>query len=658
MKHIELLGLIQDGKRVIDYLQSIGVVELTDYREHNSLNKLQTSSSVAAFEQSLRAAQASYAVLNQYYPKKHGVLDMLKGKKDLPEDSFRKKSGQADEILAKCEEISSLNAQIYAIGSEIAQSQAKQRALMPWLDLDIPFGHKGTAKTAVFIGSFPSLYDTASLLEKLRQFVPDDKGFTADVFFSSKDISCAAVISHKDDSDAVVNALRSLGFILQSDEESGLPAEKYEQLSKDIELLNKKRESFTEAFKEYERLHDDIEFLIDYYTMQIDKYKNIEKLALSRNVFVLTGYVPVDNLAFIEKIEKKFTVAVTVTDPGAEDAPPVLLKNNPFAAGVESVTAMYSLPGKSDVDPNPVLSFFYYALFGIMLSDAGYGLLMVIAMLITKKKFKLEGNMRKTVDMFFYCGISTVFWGAMFGSWFGDIVQVIGKQFFNTTIPSLALWFEPIVDPLKMLLYSFLFGIIHLFAGLGVRFYMLWKDGKKLDAVFDVIPVYLLIAGVAPIGVSVIQEVPAALLNAGKYLALAGMVSVVLTSGRSAKNIIAKLGGGLYGLYNIGAGYLGDILSYSRLLALGLSTGVVASVVNMLGTIPQNKVVKGIVIIVVFVVGQAVNFAINLIGAYVHTNRLQYVEFFSKFYEGGGRAFTPLKANTKYFKIREETANG
>lgn len=658
MKHIELLGLIQDGKKVIDYLQSIGVVELTDYREHSGLNKLQTSSSVAAFEQSLRAAQASYAVLNQYYPKKHGFLDMFKGKKDMPEDNFRKKSGQADEILARCEEIRSLNAQISAIGLEITQTQAKQRALLPWLDLDIPFGHKGTDKTAVFIGSFPSLYDTAGLHEKLGQFVPDDKGYTAEVFFSSKDISCAAVISHKDDSDTVVNALRSLGFILQSDGESGLPAEKYEQLSKDIELLNKKRESFTEAFKEYERLHDDIEFLIDYYTMQIDKYRNIEKLALSRNVFVLTGYVPADNLEFIEKIEKKFTVAFTVTDPGAEDSPPVLLQNNRFAAGVESVTAMYSLPGKGDVDPNPVLAFFYYALFGIMLSDAGYGLLMVIAMLIARKKFKLENNMRKTVDMFFYCGISTVFWGAMFGSWFGDIVQVIGKQFFNVTVPSLALWFEPVVDPLKMLLYSFLFGIIHLFAGLGVRFYMLWKDGKKLDAVFDVIPVYLLITGVAPIGVSVIQEVSPALLSAGKYLALAGVLGVVLTSGRSAKNIFAKLGGGLYGLYNIGAGYLGDILSYSRLLALGLSTGVVASVVNMLGTIPQNKIVKGIVIIVVFVFGQAVNLAINLIGAYVHTNRLHYVEFFSKFYEGGGRAFTPLKANTKYFKIREETANG
>ena len=147
---------------------------------------------------------------------------------------------------------------------------------------------------------------------------------------------------------------------------------------------------------------------------------------------------------------------------------------------------------------------------------------------------------------------------------------------------------------------------------------------------------------------------PQTLTAIGKYVALVGAVLTVLTSGRSAKNIIGKLGGGLYGLYNTASGYLGDILSYSRLLALGLSTGVIATVINLLGTMPGNKVAKLILFIIVFLLGHTANIAINLIGTYVHTNRLQYVEFFSKFYEGGGRSFTPLKADTKHFRFKEE----
>ena len=377
---------------------------------------------------------------------------------------------------------------------------------------------------------------------------------------------------------------------------------------------------------------------------------------MTNRVFVLRGYIPEKRVEkVVGALEKSYTVAVEVTDPDREtqDAP-VLLENNAFAAPVESITEMYSLPGKDDIDPNPVMAFFYYVFFGLMLSDAGYGLLMVIAMLFAKAKLKLEPKMKKTVNMFLYCGISTMFWGTMFGSWFGDAPQVIAREFFGKEIGSTAVWFEPVNDPMKLLLYSFLFGIIHLFVGLGVRFYMLWKDGKHLDAICDVVPVYLLVTGAAPLCAGIIIDVPTMFTTIGKYLAIAGAVLTVLTSGRSSKNILGKLGGGLYGLYNTASGYLGDILSYSRLLALGLSTGVIATVINLLGTMPGNKIVKLILFIFVFLVGHTANIAINLIGTYVHTNRLQYVEFFSKFYEGGGRSFTPLKANTKHFRFKEE----
>ena len=216
--------------------------------------------------------------------------------------------------------------------------------------------------------------------------------------------------------------------------------------------------------------------------------------------------------------------------------------------------------------------------------------------------------------------------------------------------PSLALWLEPMNDTMDLLMYSMLFGIVHLFAGLAIRFFMLIKEKNYLGAVFDVIPVVIFVIGFAIAGAAFIFTVPERIKPYGTILLAVGAILIVLTAGRSSKNILGKLGGGLYALYNTASGYLGDILSYSRLLALCLVTGVIANVVNLLAAMPGNIVI----FVIIFIVGHTINIAINLIGTYVHTNRLQYVEFFSKFYEGSGRAFTPFKINSKFFTIRKD----
>ena len=333
----------------------------------------------------------------------------------------------------------------------------------------------------------------------------------------------------------------------------------------------------------------------------------------------------------------------------------MLLKNNRFVRPVESITKMYALPGPKDIDPSGVMAFFYYVFFGMMLSDAGYGLVMVLGTTWALGKLTLKREMAETLRMFRYCGVSTVVWGALFGSWFGDIVQVIGRSFFSVEIGSLALWFEPMADPIRLLLFAFALGIVHLCAGLFVRAGMLIKQRRAWDAVMDTLPVLLLVLGAAPLAAGIFIPVPEGLTGAGKGMAAAGAVLLIFTSGRSGKKALAKLGGGLYGLYNTASGYLSDVLSYSRLLALGLATGSIAGVVNLMGAMPENLAVKAVVLTVVFCVGHAVNLAINLLGAYVHTNRLQFVELFSKFYEGGGRAFAPFAAPQGYTHIEEET---
>ena len=168
---------------------------------------------------------------------------------------------------------------------------------------------------------------------------------------------------------------------------------------------------------------------------------------------------------------------------------------------------------------------------------------------------------------------------------------------------------------------------------------------------------YLIVLGIAPVGAGMFVNVSEPLRTIGLYMLIAGVIILVLTAGRTSKSIFGKFFGGLYALYNTATGYIGDILSYSRLLALGLATGSIASVINLIGTMPENKIVKLVVLIVVFIVGHAANLAINLLGAYVHTDRLQFVELFSKFYTGGGREFTPLTVNTKYIKFKEEKIN-
>ncbi|NLX93490.1 MAG: V-type ATP synthase subunit I [Clostridiales bacterium] len=655
MKRIEILALIEDSKMILDSLQRKGIVEISDYEEHEALYKLSTSQSLSIFEKSKATAVSAQTVLDMYVPQKTSLLSAMEGRKELTASEFISKSENADATLRKCYELNALYKSITENRIEIVRNEASMDSIRPWLDLDISMKVKGTVETQVFIGNLPSLFTKESLLLALSETLPEVEEIDAQVVCSSKDQSCAIVFCMKGDAPAVEQGLREMGFVRPAETGVTIPKEHFEELEKKNIQLKKKIEDAEESIKTFADIRDELEFVIDYFALRIEKYESLKKISLSKNTFILKGYISENHAVSIAKeLEQKYAAAVTITQPEEDEEPPILLKNNAFAAPVESVTEMYSLPNNDDVDPNPIMAFFYYMFFGIMLSDGGYGLVMVIAMLIAKKKFNLEEKTKKTVNFFLYCGLSTVFWGAMFGGWFGDIIQIVGKQFFDKDIPSLALWFEPVRDPMKLLLYSFLFGIIHLFVGLGVRFSILWKLGKKLDAILDVVPVYLLVLGAAPLGAGVVIAVPVAIATIGKYLAMAGAVLIVLTSGRSTKNIVGKLGGGLYGLYNAGAGYMSDILSYSRLLALGLSTGVIASVVNVLGTIPSNLVTKAFMLIFVFVIGHTVNIAVNLIGSYVHTNRLQYVEFFSKFYEGGGRAFTPLKADTKYYRFKEE----
>lgn len=652
LQRFQILALLTESKKLMDFLQRTGITELQN-AENEVLIKHDTSETVTELQRKSEVAEKAFRVLERTCEIKKNILQKFSDYREIDYSEYKLISDKSDEIYETAELIISLDDKISEYRNEISKEKKLSDYYSSWLSLDIPLGSKRTANTNIFVGSFKKQLTKERLMSLIEERNPELTDVEAEIVHSEKMLTNAVFMCHKSHSEELLSVLSGLGFYVPEKMPMKTADRARAECESRISELLQKIEDIENEMNDYKDNYENIRFLYDFYVAEADKYKAVENTGTTEKTVYITGYVPAkygEELKF--ELERRFTAEMVLSVPDYENEDvPVLIENRSFAAGVESITNMYSPPSNKDVDPNPVMSFFYYAFFGLMLSDAGYGLLMVLSMLFAKYKLKVRGSMKKTCDMYLYCGISTVFWGTLFGGWFGDLIPTVMKNFMGIeNPPSLALWLEPMNDTMDLLMYSMLFGVVHLLAGLLIRFYMLLKEKNYLGAVFDVVPVMLFAVGFAISGASFIFTVPEAIKPYGTILLAVGSVLIVLTAGRSSKNILGKLGGGLYALYNAASGYLGDILSYSRLLALCLVTGVIANVVNLLGAMPGNI----IIFIIIFIVGHTINIAINLIGTYVHTNRLQYVEFFSKFYEGSGRTFTPLKINSKFFTIRED----
>ncbi len=655
LMQFELIAMLEDSKRLIDFLQKKGIAEISD-TDHEELTKYRTAPIAAVFDRKKQLILSAVETLERCCKIKRSIVQQLTDVTEIDYAQYRQITEQADSVMALVYEIKSLQDEITTLKADIIRKQTQIDYYRPWEKLDIPMSTVRTPQTAVFIGNFKSALREQDILSRLAAQAPELDGVSVEVVSADKLQTCAVVICHHSDAALLEQSLKAIGFIKPDHPAKMLPAKAIEQLQQEIADANARIDATVEKIASYGEYYDTIRLLADYEQSQSERYKILECAATSRNTIMLQGYVPerdAEQLKF--DVEQRFVCEMELSEPDyLNDDVPVLIENRDFAAGVESITNMYSPPSNNDLDPNPVMAFFYYALFGIMFSDAGYGLLMVIFGIVMKHVIKVQGNLRKTASFALYCGVATTFWGAMFGSFFGDLIPTICTNFLDiANPPSLALWFEPTSDSIKLMLYSFGFGIIHLFAGLAIRFVTLAKQKDWIGAVCDTVPVYIFVIGLAIVGKDFIEPVSPALKSAGAKILLVGAILIVLTAGRSAKNIVGKLGGGLYALYSNTTGWLGDILSYSRLLALCLVTGVIGSVVNMLAAMMGNIVV----FVLICILGHTLNIAINLIGTYVHTCRLQYVEYFSKFYEGGGKVFTPLKINLQHFKFKEETIN-
>ncbi|MCM1363643.1 MAG: V-type ATP synthase subunit I [Faecalibacterium sp.] len=648
--HFELVALLEESKKLMEYLQRVGVTALENV-EDEQLEKYHTEPISLDYQKKHESAISAVGVLEKYCAIKKSFIESFNDYTEIEYHEYKQLCDSVDDLMQICSEIQKLSDEIDEQKVQVRRLEALIESYRPWESLDIPMSSTRTAKSSIFIGIFKSQFSDTDIKTLLAKEIPEVEGIEAQVVSSSKFQTCAVIICHCSDADSVEEALKNIGFVKPENPAKKLVKTVIADYEKQIDEANDIIEHTTFKIGEYAGQYEKLRFLSDYYLIQKDRYDSIALAGTTQRVFFLEGYVPERNSEELKfEIEKRFTAQLELSEPDYENEDvPVLIQNGSFAGGVESISNMYSPVSNNDIDPNPIMAVFYYGLFGLMLSDGGYGILMIIFALVAKFKVKVSGNQKKFADFALYCGISTTFWGAMFGGWFGNLIPTLCTTFFGMENgPNLAIWFTPAEDSIKLLLFSFLFGIIHLFVGLAIRFYLLCKKHDYIGAFCDTIPVYVFVLGIAIVGKDFIAPVSAAVKSVGIKLLLIGAVLIVLTAGRSAKNILGKLGGGFYGLYNSATGYLGDILSYSRLLALNLVTGVIAQVVNMLSSITGNI----FLFILIFILGHTINLAINLIGTYVHTCRLQYVEFFSKFYEGDGKSFTPFKINSKYFKIQ------
>ncbi len=664
MQRVSICALKKDRSAILEKLQTLGVMEVDTF-DADGFEKTDTAMDRMGFEKRAQLIEQALTILNTYAPEKKSIFSGLEGTMLIDKETYLKAVDQADIVVhGTASDLVKANKELAQLHADVLKMENCIQTLTPWLCLDIPMEMQGTKTTAVMIGSVGVAITPQAVYAKAAEKYPELEAFDVTEISKDRHARYLAVICMKAEAEKLEEVLRGMGFVRPALSFKDIPVREKASLERRIRDKQLKIEKTKQFIKDQAIHRQTMKIVSDYFRTKAERYQILGQLPQSGSTFILSGYTAKTQVPAVEKaIGDAFDCVIDAADVQADELPPTILKNNPFSAAMEGVVASYGLPKQGEVDPTAVMSFFYVFFFGIMLSDAAYGALIAIVTFILVKKFpRMEKGMKKTLTMFMYCGISTMIWGILFGGYFGNVVDVVSNTFFGRQVTIPALWFVPTENPMKLLVYSMAFGLVHLFAGLGMKGYEEIKAGRFLDFFCDVILWYVFLIGLilmlvpSSIFASMIQTpvvFPAPVNTLAKGMALAGCIGLILMSGRANKNPIIRLALGAYDVYNI-TGWLSDVLSYARLLALGLATGVIAQVINQMGSMFGKGIVGAILFGIVFIIGHVLNLAINVLGAYVHTNRLQYVEFFGKFYEGGGRPFKPFKNAAKYIDIKEE----
>ncbi len=630
-----MLGLTENREQIMRLLSFVGAVEVSEVAHDGQLSVNEKSSEEAEkLRDNLSLIEDAIALAKKYSEFKSGLF--------TPRIQVTEKELFSSQLMlgaiSKAQELCGKEAEMTGLVTERSKLSALKESLLPWEKLDVSLTFSGGKTFSVMTATVPAAADMEEITAKVEEVSPCAELFEVS---AERELRYLFVVTHNDDTDKCFGALKSFGGAKVTIRgTSGTAKEKIYELEKKIAEIDVTLENLKKEMSVSQKDYDALLTAQDALESHLAVAEATELGVVTERTFYIEGWCPAREEKTLTKFFEENGCAYELADPAEDEEPPTLTYNSKMISPFNMITNMYSPPAYSGIDPNPTMAPFFALFFGIMLSDAGYGLLLMLAGIFALRKMNPRGGFRSFMQLAVICGASTVFWGVLFGGFFGDAIPSVYLLFTGKTFPyDLALWFNPTNDPMTMLIFSLALGGVQIVAGMAVKAYMMIRDGQILDAIFDIGLWWVVFGGAIT-----------CIFNAqlGLYILAAGVLGLVLTQGRTKKNIIMKFFSGVLSLYDI-TGYFSDILSYSRLLALSLSTAVVGNVINTMGVITGP-----ICFFLVFIIGHVFNIAINLVGSFVHSARLQYVEYFGKFYESGGRLFAPLTIKTKNTDIIKE----
>lgn len=545
------------------------------------------------------------------------------------------RGGVRSDTAAVVARINGMRERLGAIERELADATAKADAAKPWLGCGLSLDSNGTESTRLVFGSLPTSTEESAIEARL-----DGLAAAWRVIKRDPNAAYAIFIAERSDADELMRRLNTAGFVRATFPDGcGCAEEICAEANERISALTAEREEINQTFCGLAGRLDDLRVLWDTVSTELVGEQLKEKLMATGSCVLLRGWIPEKRTEKVTAALDALGCAYDLTDPEPGDDVPVKLENNRFASCFEWVVAMYSLPAYGTFDPTFIMSFFYVLFFAMMFADVGYGLVLAVGGFLIPRLLHMKPEKAAPFRMFAFCGIGSIITGVLFGGYFGDMPLALIRAFNpEAELPStLAIVVDPVAQPTTFLLIALALGFVHLVAGQAIKFAIVWKD-SPVDAICDYALFWALYGGLIMLII-----VP----SVGKWVAIGAAAAIVLTGGRKEKNILMRIPKGFLALYGV-VSFGSDILSYSRILALALSGSVLAQVMNILGTMGSSPVAVVVGMIFVFIVGHTINLALSTLGSFVHTSRLQYIEFFGKFYEDGGRPYAPATPSERY----------
>ena len=635
MKKLRVIAMASQREKLLQGLLRLGCLEIREPDEVGDdwsglLEK--GSSRLAETRGAISDVNTALSAIKQYGQIKSGIFVK---RRPISEQEFL-----SDETVERArsvsEDVGEMLRKLSQLQGEENRLLTRQAGLKPWCELDMPLELEGTEHVLFRLGVCPGGTDTGALRTELGDVSAELLEINAD-----KQQRYYLLICHRAEEQRAMEILRPHSFsVVGFQGLTGTAQENLRRLGEQLEENQRQQAEAAEAIARSGASWDALRVYADRLTAEAARESSAERMLTDGTILFFEGWAPAESMDRLQSLLESTGCAWDAQDPSEDEYPdvPVRLKNNWLTRPLNMVTEMYSLPAYNNVDPNPLMAPFFILFYGIMLADMGYGLLMILASVIVTRVYRPKGTMGHMFRLAGLCGVSAFVMGALTGGFFGDFIPQLAKLINPASTLELPALFTPLDDTLAILVGSMCLGFVQILTGMVVSVIEKVKKGRIMDAVWEEITWWIVFAGIALLALGVTPVV----LIAGCLLVVAGP----MVTGKGFGKITGIFGS----LYNHITGYFGDILSYSRLMALMLSGSVIAQVFNTLGAIPGNIVI----FIIISMAGNALNFALNLLGCYVHDLRLQCLEFFKTFYQDGGKPFRPLEIQTKFVDIQND----